>query len=330
MNLTDKDKALLALIIMVIITLLVSYSASFQILRLKTAKGNYIIITRNVDNSEEWLDLLEEKDGAIYTLENELENLNEEKDDLKEEIDEIKEKIVEMEENSRAKDREMELYLSSEKRVSYLLKRYSYLLEKDIQEYQKDPRRFIRNSAELEDMIKDVDRDDFLRDLYRHVVENFYYFYDPFTLTSEGVQDWNLFLVYDLKSEEWITVPLNREELILSLLPETIFYPEETIDLGGGDCEDLTILYVSACIREGYDAYVYVVDIVSENPLIQPISHTVAVVDNTLVDLTMKQFIVGDELFEQYGEAIDAEKITLTKRYNGETIDEETTILYST
>ena len=330
MNLSDKDKAILALTIMIIITLLVSYSASFQILRLKTAKSNYIIITRNIDNSEELIDLLDEKDSAIYDLETELKSLNEEKERLNSEIEEKKREIGAMEEASKESDKKTKLYLSSEKRLSYILKRYSYLLEKDIEEYQKDPRKFIRESAELENMIENIDRDDFLRNTYDYIIDNFYYFYDPFTLTSEGVQEWNFFLAYDLKNEEWITVSLDRDELILSVLPETIFYPEETIDLGGGDCEDLTILYVSACIHEGYDAHVYVVDIVSEDPLIQPVSHTFAVVDDTLVDITMKQFIVGDDLFERYGKAIKAEKITLTAIYNDEKIENKKIVLYPT
>jgi hypothetical protein len=344
MDLTDKDKAIVALIVMITITLLVSYSASFQILRLKTAKSNYIIITKNIDDSKELRDLLEEKDNAIYNLENDLEVLNGEKESLRSElervseekknlileIEEKKRKIREMEENSKESDRKMNLSLSSGKRLSYILRRYSYLLEKGIEEYQKDPRKFIRGSVELENMVGNRDEDDFLRDLYTYIIDNFYYFYDPFVLTSDGIQEWNFFLAYDLKSEEWIMLPLNREEFILHILPETIFYPEETIDLSGGDCEDLAILYVSACIHEGYDAYVYVVDIGSADPLIHPSSHTVIVVDNTLVDLTMKQFIAEDDLFEQYGNAIHAEKIILRKIYNDEIIEEKNVILYST
>jgi len=337
MNLSDKDKAIVALAIMIIITLFISYSASFQIIRLKTAKSNYIIITRNIDNSTELMDLLEEKDSAIYDLENEIKTLNEEKEKLNSdigekdsEIEEKKKKIERLEEASKELDKKNKLYLSSEKRLSYILRRYSYFLEKDIEEYQKDPRKFIKESEELENMVKNIGKDDFLKDLYDYIIDNFYYFYDPFTMTSEGVQEWNFFLAYDLKNEEWIKVPLDRDELILSVLPETIFYPEETINLGGGDCEDLTILYVSACIYNGYDANVYAIDIISEDPLIQPISHTITVVDNTLVDITMKQFIVGDDLFERYGKAIKAEKITLIKIYNNEKIENKKDVLYST
>ena len=331
MNLTDKDKAIIALTIMIIITLFVSYSASFQIIRLKTARSNYIIITRNISNSTEITDILKEKDIEIYNLEEQIKNLKEKREkEIEEKNKEIEKKeseIKRLEETSKEIDKKNKLYLSSEKRLSYILKRYSYSLGKDIEEYQKDPRKFIKNSEELQEMVKNIDKDDFLRSLYNYIIDNFYYFYDPFTVTSEGVQDWNYFFAYDLKNEEWIKVPLNRDELLLNILPETIFYPEETIDLGGGDCEDLTILYVSACIYSGYDAEVYVVDIVSEKPMI---SHTIAVVDNTLVDITMKQFITGDNLFERYGKAIKAKKIILKEVYDNKKIESKNMVIYST
>ncbi|MEA1994373.1 MAG: hypothetical protein U9N35_08310 [Euryarchaeota archaeon] len=337
MNLSDKDKAIIALIIMIIITLLIAYSASFQILRLKTEKSNYIIITKGIDDSKEIENPLKKKDSMIFDLEEEVKKRDEENNELTFEIGEKEQRIKEkekeieaMEETSEILNEKNELYILSEKRLSVVLKRYSYFLRESMEKDQKDPRKFIKDSEELKEMITKVDNDDFLKGLYEYIIDNFYYFYDPLTVTSEGVQEWNLFLVYDLKKEEWIKLSLERDELLLSVLPETIFYPEETIELGGGDCEDLSILYASACIQEEHDAEVYVVDIVSEDPLIEPASHAIVVVDNTVADITMKQYITGENLFEQYGKAINAKKITLKKVYNDEKVEEKNIVLYST
>ncbi len=337
MNLSDKDKAIVALIAMVLITLLVSYSASFHILRLKTEKSNYIIITRNIDSSGELKELLTEKDSTISNLEHEVEKLNSEKNNLmskveekNETIEEKEQEIDEMKKNVEELHKENELYTASAKRLSNVLRRYNYKLKETIEEYQKDPRKFIKESKELETMVEDIEKENFLEDLYEYIVTNFYYYYDPFTVTSEGVQEWNFFLAYDLKEKIWIKVPLDREELLLSSLPETIFYPKETIELGGGDCEDLTILYAAACISQGYDAKIYVIDITSKNSLLQPISHTLVIVDNTLVDITMDQYITGKNLFQQYGNSINAEKITLAKIYDNKTIEDKNTVVYST
>ena len=129
MNLTDKDKAIIALTIMIIITLFVSYSASFQIIRLKTARSNYIIITRNIDNSTEITDLLKEKDQEIYNLEEKIKNLNEEKEkkirEKDQEIEEKENEIKRLEEISKEIDKKNKLYLSSEKRLSYICLLYT-------------------------------------------------------------------------------------------------------------------------------------------------------------------------------------------------------------
>ncbi|NPV50160.1 MAG: hypothetical protein HPY60_03050 [Candidatus Methanofastidiosum sp.] len=163
---------------------------------------------------------------------------------------------------------------------------------------------------------QEIPQGNYLLNSYNYIIDNFYYYYDPFTRTSEGTQEWTNIKAYDLKNDKWLEVKL-RDSVTLQNFPDIIFYPDETIDFGGGDCEDFAILYTSMAICKGHSSYVYIVDIDKDG---MEILHAISIVDNKiLVDIPSKLFIEGngeEDLFNKYIKAIKAQKVTILNSFN--------------
>ncbi|NYT04199.1 MAG: hypothetical protein GKC00_05770 [Candidatus Methanofastidiosa archaeon] len=209
------------------------------------------------------------------------------------------------------------LFINSQKRSSLILQRYSEKIEKNIVEDQRNMGKFIApNSEAINQINKEIPPGNYLLNSYTYIIDNFYYYYDPFTRTSEGTQEWTNIKAYDLKNDKWIEVKL-RDSVTLQNFPDIFFYPDETIDFGGGDCEDFAILYTSMAISKGYSSYVYIVDIDKDG---MEILHAISIVDdNLLVDIPSKLFIEGngeEDLFNKYIKAIKAQKVTVINSFN--------------
>lgn len=212
-----------------------------------------------------------------------------------------------------------QLYINSQKRSSLILQRYSSLIEKNILEDQRDIGKFVTpNSNGISELNKNISSEDYLLNSYNYIIGNFYYYYDPFTRTTEGTQEWTNIKAYDLSNNTWIEVKL-RDSVNTKDFPDIIFYPDETIEFGGGDCEDFAILYTSMAISQDYSSYVYIVDIDRDNMRIR---HAISIVDDKiLVDIPSKLYIEGnsvDDLFKKYIKAIKAQKVTIINNFNNE------------
>lgn len=174
------------------------------------------------------------------------------------------------------------------------------------------------NSEGITQINEEVAQGNYLLNSYNYIIDNYYYYYDPFTRTSEGTQEWTNIKAYDLKNDKWIEVKL-RDSVTLQNFPDIIFYPDETIDFGGGDCEDFAILYTSMAISKGYSSYVYIVDIDKDG---MNLLHAISLVNgNILVDIPSKLYIEGkgeEDLFNKYIKAIKAEKVTIINSFNNE------------
>lgn len=211
------------------------------------------------------------------------------------------------------------LFINSQKRSSLILQRYSGRIERNIVEDQRNVGKFITpNSEGIMQINEEIPQENYLLNSYNYIIDNFYYYYDPFTRTSEGTQEWTNIKAYDLKNDKWIEVKL-RDSVTLQNFPDIIFYPDETIDFGGGDCEDFAILYTSMAITKGYSSYVYIVDIDKDG---MNLLHAISLVnDNILVDIPSKLYIEGkgeEDLFNKYMHAIKAQKITIINSFNNE------------
>ena len=209
------------------------------------------------------------------------------------------------------------LYINSQKRSSLILNRYSERIERNIVEDQRNMGKFITpNSKGIQQINEEIPQGNYLRNSYNYIIDNYYYYYDPFTRTSEGTQEWTNIKAYDLKNDKWIEVKL-RDSVTLQNFPDIIFYPDETIDFGGGDCEDFAILYTSMAITKGYSSYVYIVDIDKDG---MNLLHAISLVnDKILVDIPSKLYIEGngtDDLFNKYIKAIKAQKVTIINSFN--------------
>jgi len=212
-----------------------------------------------------------------------------------------------------------QLFINSQKRSSLILQRYSTRIENNIVEDQRDMGKFITpNSEGINQINEEIPPGNYLLNSYNYIIDNFYYYYDPFTRTSEGTQEWTNIKAYDLKNDKWLEVKL-RDSVTIQNFPDIIFYPDETIDFGGGDCEDFAILYTSMAITKGYSSYVYIVDIDKDG---MQILHAISTVNNRLlVDIPSKLYIEGngqDDLFMKYIKAIKAEKVTIINSFNDE------------
>lgn len=212
-----------------------------------------------------------------------------------------------------------ELFINSQKRSSLILQRYSTRIEKNIVEDQRDMGKFITpNSEGITRINQEIPPGNYLLNSYNYIIDNFYYYYDPFTRTSEGTQEWTNIKAYDLKNDKWLEVKL-RDSVTIQNFPDIIFYPDETIDFGGGDCEDFAILYTSMAITKDYSSYVYIIDIDKDG---LQILHAISIVNNRLlVDIPSKLYIEGnsqDDLFMKYIKAIKAEKVTIINSFNDE------------
>ncbi|MDY1591277.1 MAG: transglutaminase-like domain-containing protein [Methanofastidiosum sp.] len=212
-----------------------------------------------------------------------------------------------------------ELFINSQKRSSLILQRYSTRIEKNIVEDQRDMGKFITpNSEGITRINQEIPPGNYLLNSYNYIIDNFYYYYDPFTRTSEGTQEWTNIKAYDLKNDKWLEVKL-RDSVTIQNFPDIIFYPDETIDFGGGDCEDFAILYTSMAITKDYSSYVYIIDIDKDG---LQILHAISIVNNRLlVDIPSKLYIEGNsqnDLFMKYIKAIKAEKVTIINSFNDE------------
>ncbi|KYC53328.1 MAG: hypothetical protein AMQ22_00332 [Candidatus Methanofastidiosum methylothiophilum] len=211
------------------------------------------------------------------------------------------------------------LFINSQKRSSLILQRYSERIERNIVEDQRNMGKFITpNSKGIQQINQEIPQGNYLLNSYNYIIENYYYYYDPFTRTSEGTQEWTNIKAYDLKNDKWIEVKL-RDSVTLQNFPDIIFYPDETIDFGGGDCEDFAILYSSMAITKGYSSYVYIVDIDKDG---MNLLHAISIVnDNILIDIPSKLYIEGkgeDDLFNKYIKAIKAQKVTIVNKFDNE------------
>ena len=211
------------------------------------------------------------------------------------------------------------LFINSQKRSSLILQRYSERIERNIVEDQRNMGKFITpNSQGIQQINQEIPQGNYLFNSYTYIIDNYYYYYDPFTRTSEGTQEWTNIKAYDLKNDKWIEVKL-RDSVTLQNFPDIIFYPDETIDFGGGDCEDFAILYTSMAITKGYSSYVYIVDIDKDG---MNLLHAISIVnDNTLIDIPSKLYIEGkgeEDLFNKYVKAIKAKKVTIINKFNNE------------
>jgi len=211
------------------------------------------------------------------------------------------------------------LFINSQKRSSLILQRYSERIERNIVEDQRNMGKFITpNSKGIQQINQEIPQGNYLLNSYNYIIDNYYYYYDPFTRTSEGTQEWTNIKAYDLKNDKWIEVKL-RDSVTLQNFPDIIFYPDETIDFGGGDCEDFAILYTSMAITKGYSSYVYIVDIDKDG---MNLLHAISIVnDNILIDIPSKLYIEGkgeDDLFNKYIKAIKAQKVTIVNKFDNE------------
>lgn len=211
------------------------------------------------------------------------------------------------------------LFINSQKRSSLILQRYSERIERNIVEDQRNMGKFITpNSKGIQQINQEIPQGNYLLNSYNYIIDNYYYYYDPFTRTSEGTQEWTNIKAYDLKNDKWIEVKL-RDSVTLQNFPDIIFYPDETIDFGGGDCEDFAILYTSMAITKGYSSYVYIVDIDKDG---MNLLHAISIAnDNILIDIPSKLYIEGkgeDDLFNKYIKAIKAQKVTIVNKFNNE------------
>ncbi|KYC54061.1 MAG: hypothetical protein AMQ74_00207 [Candidatus Methanofastidiosum methylothiophilum] len=243
-----------------------------------------------------------------------------------EELQNYKEKIEDLEKLLSTTQEENEkllmyqkLYINSQKRSSLILQRYSSRIERNIVEDQRDMGKFITpGSKGITELNAKIPEGNYLENSYKYIIDNFYYYYDPFTRTTEGTQEWTNIKAYDLKNNKWIEVQL-RDSITLQNFPDIIFYPDETIEFGGGDCEDFAILYSSMAITKGYLSHVYIVDIDKDG---LEILHAISIVNNKiLVDIPSKLYIEGngvDDLFNKYIKAIKAQKITIINCFNNE------------
>ncbi|NMC75790.1 MAG: hypothetical protein GYA60_00600 [Candidatus Methanofastidiosa archaeon] len=243
-----------------------------------------------------------------------------------EELQNYKEKIEDLEKllsTTQEKNEKLlmyqKLYINSQKRSSLILQRYSSRIERNIVEDQRDMGKFITpGSKGITELNAKIPEGNYLENSYKYIIDNFYYYYDPFTRTTEGTQEWTNIKAYDLKNNKWIEVQL-RDSITLQNFPDIIFYPDETIEFGGGDCEDFAILYSSMAITKGYLSHVYIVDIDKDG---LEILHAISIVNNKiLVDIPSKLYIEGngvDDLFNKYIKAIKAQKITIINCFNNE------------
>ncbi|MCC7573505.1 MAG: hypothetical protein KO464_08975 [Candidatus Methanofastidiosum sp.] len=209
------------------------------------------------------------------------------------------------------------LFINSQKRSSLILQRYSERIERNIVEDQRNMGKFIMpNSEGIQKINQEIPQGNYLLNSYNYIIDNYYYYYDPFTRTSEGTQEWTNIKAYDLKNEKWLEVKL-RDSVTLQNFPDIVFYPDETIDFGGGDCEDFAILYTSMAITKGYSSYVYIVDIDKDGI---KILHAISTVnDSILVDIPSKLYIEGkdsEDLFSKYVTSINAQKVTIVNSFN--------------
>jgi hypothetical protein len=239
-------------------------------------------------------------------------------------VEQYSEKIQDLEKLLSIKQEENEqlllyqkLYLNSQKRSSIILQRYSERIERNIVEDQRDMGKFITpNSEGINQINQEIPQEDYLINSYDYIVDNFYYYFDPFTRTSEGIQEWTNIKAYDLKNDKWLEVKL-RDSVTLQNFPDIIFYPDETIDFGGGDCEDFAILYTSMAISKGHSSHVYIIDIEKDG---MEMLHAVSIVENRiLVDIPSKLYIEGngeEDLFIKYIKAITAQKVTIITSFN--------------
>lgn len=240
------------------------------------------------------------------------------------ELVQYKEKIQDLEEllsNTKEENEKLlqyqQLYINSQKRTSLILQRYSSKITYNIVEDQRDMGKFITpNSHGISEINKYIDSENYLLNSYSYIIDNFYYYFDPFTRTSEGTQGWTNFKAYDLKNDKWIEVKL-RNSITVQNFPDIIFYPDETIEFGGGDCEDFAILYTSMAITKGYPSHVYIIEI-DRNGM--QMLHAISIVNNRiLVDIPSELYIEGkgtDELFNKYLETIKAESVTVVTSFN--------------
>ena len=211
------------------------------------------------------------------------------------------------------------LFINSQKRSSLILQRFSSRIENNIIEDQRDIGKFITANCEgIQQINQKIPQGNYPLNSYNYIIDNFYYYYDPFTRTSEGTQEWTNIKAYDLKNDKWIEVKL-RDSVTLQNFPDIIFYPDETIDFGGGDCEDFAILYTSMAITKGYSSYVYIVDIEKDG---MNLLHAISLVnDNILIDIPSKLYIEGkgeEDIFNKYVKAIKAQKVTIINKFNNE------------
>jgi len=209
------------------------------------------------------------------------------------------------------------LFINSQKRSSLILQRYSQKIKRNIVEDQRNMGMFVTpDSKGVIQINKEIPQKNFLFNAYNYLIDNFYYYYDPFTYTSEGTQEWTNIKAYDLRNEKWIELKL-RDSIILDDFPDIVFYPDETIDFGGGDCEDFAILYTSMAINKGYSAYVYIIDIDKNEA---QMLHALSIVDDRiLVDAPSKLYIEGkneEDLFTKYIKVIKADKVTVIRSFN--------------
>ena len=240
------------------------------------------------------------------------------------ELNEYREKIQDLEELLYTTKEENEkliqyqkLYMNSQKRTSLILQKYSSRITHNIVEDQRDMGKFITpDSQGIFEINKNIPLENYLLNSYKYIIDNFYYYYDPFTRTSEGTQEWTNFKAYDLKNNEWIEVKL-RDSVTVQNFPDIIFSPDETIEFGGGDCEDFAILYTSMAITKGYPANVYIIEI-DKNGI--QMFHAISVVNNRiLVDIPSELYIEGngvDDIFNKYLKAIKAQNVTIINSFN--------------
>lgn len=213
--------------------------------------------------------------------------------------------------------RYQELLINSQKRASALLQRYALGVDMPLFEQLRDKRKYVTpNSEGVRQINKEIPEGNYPLNAYNYLIDNFYYYYDPFTRTTEGTQEWTSIKAYDLKNEKWIEIKL-RDSVVLHDFPDIIFYPDETIEFGGGDCEDFAVLYTSMAINKGQSGYVYIVDIDKDG---MQFLHAISVInDRVLVDIPSKLYLPGkdvDEIFNKYVDALKANRVTIIGVFN--------------
>ncbi len=212
-----------------------------------------------------------------------------------------------------------ELSINSQKRASALLQRYALGVDIPLSEPLREKRKYITPDSEgVTQLNKKIPEGNYLLNAYNYIIENFYYYYDPFTRTTEGTQEWTNIKAYDLKNEKWIEIKL-RDSVVLHDFPDIIFYPDETIEFGGGDCEDFAVLYTSMAINKGQSGHFYIVDIDKDG---MQFLHAISIINGrVLVDIPSKLYISGrnvDDIFDKYVDALNANKVTIIGIFNHE------------